>query len=256
MCAVALKSAASSGSVEGITWRSTDGRRDGGARADRAVDNPSGSSRAAHDYPSPKQQGARRWPCTAQGVCAELGRRSRAQKATQQRRRACVLELAALGARGRKPVCWRLATRGAHLLDRRLELRREVHGRHELIERKALRGRHGLVPGQPRRGTGLSVGHASAQASARLRCGGGREELLGCKYGTAPLVPASRSTEARSVESNWLKQTESADMRAAAVTATTALYLVPTAQRGPTRRRTQRGLAGRACGEVPGALRQ
>ena len=162
-------------------------------------------------------------------------------QATQQRSRACVLEAAALGARGRNPMCLRLATRGAHLLDRRLELRREVHGRHELIERKALRGRHGLVPGQPRRGTGLSVGHASAQASARLRCGGGREELLGCKYGTAPLVPASRSTEARSVESNWLKQTESADMRAAAVTATTALYLVPTARRGPTRTDAPKG---------------
>ena len=79
-------------------------------------------------------------------VCGELGGRSRVQKATQQRRRACVLEAAALGARGRNPVCWTLATRGAHLLDRRLELRREVHGRHELIERKTLRGRHASSP--------------------------------------------------------------------------------------------------------------
>ena len=32
------------------------------------------------------------------------------------------------------------------LLDRRLELRREVHGRHELIESKTLRGRHASSP--------------------------------------------------------------------------------------------------------------
>ena len=62
-------------------------------------------------------------------------------------------------------MCSRLATRGAHLLDRRLELRREVHGRHELIEREALRGRHGLVPGQRCRGTDLSAGRASTQAA-------------------------------------------------------------------------------------------
>ena len=80
-----------------------------------------------------------------------------------------MLEAAALGARGWNPVCWTLATRGAHLLDGRLELRREVHGRHELIERKAirLRGRHGLIPGQRRRGTDLSVRRAFEQASAR-----------------------------------------------------------------------------------------
>ena len=68
-------------------------------------------------------------------MCGELDGRSRVQKATQQRRRACVLEAAALGVRGWNPVCWTLATRGAHLLDRRLELRREVHGLEIVIHR-------------------------------------------------------------------------------------------------------------------------
>jgi hypothetical protein len=35
---------------------------------------------------------------------------------------------------------------GVRLLDGGLELRREVHRRHELIEREPLRRRHGLTP--------------------------------------------------------------------------------------------------------------
>ena len=120
-----------------------DGEMEARART-LAGDKPGGSSRGAHDYPSPKPQGARRRPRTAR-VCAESWVGDRVRPA-QQRLRACVLEAAALGARGRNPMCSRLATRGAHLLDRRLELRREVHGRHELIESKTLRGRHASSP--------------------------------------------------------------------------------------------------------------
>ena len=113
-------------------------------------------------HPNRKEPAAGR---ARRGCVRRVGWAIGCAQATQQRRRACVLEAAALGARGRNPVCWTLATRGAHLLDRRLELRREVHGRHELIERKTLRGRHGLVPGKRRRGTDLSAGRASTQAA-------------------------------------------------------------------------------------------
>ena len=80
------------------------------ARAHRAGDKPGGSSRGAHDYPSSKPQGARRRPRTAR-VCAESWVGDRVRPA-QQRLRACVLEAAALGARGRKP-CAGGSQRGA-----------------------------------------------------------------------------------------------------------------------------------------------
>ena len=129
----------------------------------------------------------REWPAAGMArVCAEswVGDRVRPGHTTEAQ---YVLEAAALGARGRNPMSCRLATRGAHLLDSRLELRREVHGRDELIERKAI-GRHGLIPGQRCRGTDLSVRRADRAGEREVRCGGGPRpgRLLGCKYGTVP----------------------------------------------------------------------
>ena len=151
MCAVGLKSAASRGLVDGITW---------------------------------SQRGG--W----EGWVRDLVPPGRAAEA------------AALRDGGCNPACSRLepyvleaATRGAHLLDRGLELRREVHGRHELIEREVLRRRHRLAPGRPL-GAGLSGPRRSSRARTRQWHAGrwheARVVFRGCKSQPTHVGPLLR----------------------------------------------------------------